>query len=298
MLRDLIAYNTSIGGKSATTAIIVAGALLVAVLAGRVATRRVTDRYRKYYARKIVHYVVVVLALIGLGILWRPFAGQLGLLLGLVAAGIVVALQSVIASLAGWFNILTGGLFRVGDRVELGDVCGDVIDISPLRTKVMEIGSTGDAGSWVHGRQYTGRIVSISNKATFDQPVFNYSASFEFLWEEITIPIAYRDDWHTADQIISEEVARISASEGAAAAIAAMIRRYPVPRTEVEPRVFASATDNYLRLSGRFVVPVRSSRRTKDELTRRVLERFEEAGLSVASTTQDLTVRPPPTPSD
>jgi len=86
----------------------------------------------------------------------------------------------------------------------------------------------------------------------------------------LTIPIADRDDWHTAARILSEEVARISASEEAATAVAAMIHRYPVPRTEVESRVFASATDNYLELSGRFVVPVRSSRRAKDELTRRV----------------------------
>lgn len=128
-LWSFIADNDSVTGKLATSAVIVAAATVLGVVAGRLLSRRVDDRYHKYHTRKIVHYVVVVVALIGLGILWRPFAGQLGLLLGLIAAGVVVALQGVISSVAGWFNIISGGIFRVGDRVQLGGVSGDVIDI-------------------------------------------------------------------------------------------------------------------------------------------------------------------------
>jgi small-conductance mechanosensitive channel len=175
-------------------------------------------------------------------------------------------------------------------------VRGDVIDITPLRTKVMEIGSSVDDDVWVRGRQYTGRIVAISNKATFLEPVFNYSASFEFIWEEVTIPVAYRDDWHAAERILNEEAVRISASDEAEAAIIQMIRRYPLARTEVEPRVFVRATDNYLELAARFIVPVRTARWVRDSFTRRVLDRLDEAGIPVASATQDLTVRAAPTP--
>jgi len=99
---DLITDNNSMEGKLVTTAVIVAIAIVVGTLVGRVWSRRIDDRYRKYYARKIVHYVVVAVTLIGLGILWRPFAGQLGLVLGLMAAGIAVGLQDLIGSLAGW----------------------------------------------------------------------------------------------------------------------------------------------------------------------------------------------------
>ena len=69
-------------------------------------------------------------------------------------------------------------------------------------------------------------------------------------------------------------------------------QRYPVGRA-VEPRVFVRATDNWVELWARFVVPVRNARRVKDEMSRRVLARFDEAGLSVASATQDITVHPP-----
>ncbi len=298
---DLITDNSSAGGKLVTSSVIAAVAAVVGIVAGRIASRSVDDRYRKYYTRKIVHYVTVVAALIGLGILWRPFAGQLGLLLGLVAAGLAIALQNLIGALAGWFNITSGGIFRVGDRVQVGGVRGDVIDITPLRTKLMEIGSSVGDDSWIRGRQYTGRIAAVSNMATFEQPVYNYSASFEFLWEEVTIPIAYRDDWRTAEQIVNEEAVRISSSREAELAIAEMVKHYPVARTEVESRVFIRATDNYLELAARFVVPVRAARWATDEVTRRILERLEAAGIGVASATQDITVRragPPTSPDD
>ena len=288
---ELVTDNDSVGGRLVTTALIVAVALVAGFLVERLLLRRTRDRYRAYYARKAGRYVVAVLALISVGILWRPFAGQLGLVIGLATAGIAFAMQEVIGAIAGWFNILSGSIFRVGDRVQLGGVRGDVIDITPLRTKVMEMGSATDDDTWVRGRQYTGRIVAISNKMTFTEPVYNYSAAFEFIWEEILVPVAFGDDWRTAEQIIADEAVRVSTSQEARAAIEDMIRRYPLARTEVEPRVFVRATDDYLELAARFVVPVRTARQVKDEVTRRILDRLDEAGIAVASTTQDVTVR-------
>jgi small-conductance mechanosensitive channel len=235
----------------------------------------------------------VVVAFIALGIAWRPFAGQLGLLLGLVAAGLVVALQDPIGALAGWFGIFSGGIFRVGDRVQLGGVDGDVIDISPLRTKLMEIGSDVGSAGWVRGRQYTGRIVTVSNKASFTAPVYNYSGVFEFIWEELMFPISFRDDWRAAERIVADEIQRASTEEGAREAILEMSRHFPMPGQELESHVYIRATDNFLELAGRFLVPVRTSRTVKDAVTRRILERLEEAGIGVASTTQDVTVRRP-----
>ncbi len=287
----LIADNESVGGKLVTSAAIVTAAVLIGGFVGRLLGRRGTDRYRKYYTRKFSHYGFGVVAMIALGIVWRPFAGQLGLVLGLATAGLAFAMQEVIGAIAGWFNIVSGQVFRVGDRVEVGGVRGDVIDISPLRTKVMEIGSGTDEESWVRGRQYTGRIVAVSNKATFTDPVYNYSAVFEFIWEELTLPISYRDDWHLAETVLLEEAAATSVAAEAESAVTEMVRRFPLAKTEVEPRVFIRATDNYLELTARFVVPVRTARATKDQLTRRVLDRFAAAGIAIASQTQDVTLR-------
>jgi small-conductance mechanosensitive channel len=138
-------------------------------------------------------------------------------------------------------------------------VRGDVIDITPLRTKLLETGvseppPTGlpaSTDSWVHGRQPTGRVVAVSNKATFDEPVFKYSSMWEFVWEEVAFPIAH---------------------------------------SELEPRVYARATDNYMELSARFVVPVRTSRTAVNDLTRRIRDRLDEVDIPIASSTMDLTI--------
>ncbi len=289
-LWELLADNESAAGRLVTSALVVLVGVVLASGAGRLLARRTDDVYARYYARKLTRYVVAVLVLIALAIVWRAFAGRLGIVLGLATAGLAFAMQEVVGAVAGWFNIVSGRIFRVGDRIQMGGVRGDVIDITPLRTKVMEIGSSGDDGTWVRGRQYTGRIVSVSNKATFTEPVYNYSAVFEYIWEELTIPVPYRHNWRKAEGILREEVERVSASEGAQQAIQAMTRRYPIARADVEPRVFVRATDNWNELSARFIVPVRSARFVKDRLTRSVLDRFAAAGIRIASETSEVTL--------
>lgn len=291
-LLDLLRDNSTVVGRLVSTVVLIFAAVLIAALAGRVVAWRVRDPYNRYYARKAVRLLVFLVFAVAVVVLWRPFAGRIGIVLGLAAAGIAFAMQEVIGALAGWLSILTGRPFTVGDRIQMGGVRGDVLDITPLRTKVLEIGS-GD-GSWIRGRQYTGRVVSISNKAVFSEPVFNSSAALDHLWEELNLPIAYGDDLRKAESILREEAERASATEGARQAIAEMRRRYPVARTEVEPRVFVRATDNWVELSARFVVPVRQARAVKDEVTRHVLERLAEAGIPIASATQEITVRHAP----
>ncbi len=287
----LILDSKTVGGKFVTSALLLAGAIVVTVAIRFLFRWRIKDHLVRYHSRKFAGYIVTILALIGLGFIWRPFAGQLGLVLGLLGAGAAFALQEVIGAVAGWANIMSGGVFRVGDRIEMGGVRGDVIDITLVRTKLMEIGSPGDDGTWVRGRQYTGRIVAISNKKTFTDPVYNYSSVFEYIWEELTIPIPHEADWVTAEHIMLEEARAVSQSEGAQEAMRLMLKKYPVPRVEVEPHVFVRITDNWMELAARFVVPIRTARSVKDGLSRRIRQRLDEAGIEIASETVAATVR-------
>jgi len=86
--------------------------------------------------------------------------------------------------------------YEPGDRVQLGGITGDVIDISILRTTVMEI------GGWVKADLYNGRIVRIANSFVFKEPVYNYSADFPFVWDEIVLPIKYGCDHRLAREIL------------------------------------------------------------------------------------------------
>jgi small-conductance mechanosensitive channel len=273
------------------TVVVVGVAVVVAYVVAPVAARRLDDPYARFHARKLVRYLTLLATLIALAVVWRAFAGRAGVVLGLFAAGLAFAMQEVVGAIAGWFNIVFGRIFTIGDRIEMGGVTGDVIDITPLRTKLLEIGTDKeDEGAWIKGRQPTGRIVAISNKTSFEQPVFNYSNAFDYVWEELTLPIPHDADWRRAEALITEEAEAVSGTEGAREAILDLQRRYPMPPAELEPRVYVKITDNFMELSARFVVPVRTARTAKNELSRRIKARLEQEEIPIASTTMDVTL--------
>jgi hypothetical protein len=105
---SLLRNNETILGRLVTTAVMLAAAVTTAAAGGRLVGWRVDDSYNRYYARKAVHYVVFVVFLIATAVVWRPFAGRVGVVLGLAAAGVAFAMQEVIGALAGWLSILTG----------------------------------------------------------------------------------------------------------------------------------------------------------------------------------------------
>lgn len=91
----------------------------------------------------------------------------------------------------------------------MSGVRGDVISLSFIQTTIMEMGqppSVEDATSpaWVKSRQFTGRIVTVTNDKIFEEPVYNYTRDFPYLWEEISIPISYTDNRARAEQILLE----------------------------------------------------------------------------------------------
>ncbi|WFF00256.1 mechanosensitive ion channel family protein [Micromonospora sp. WMMD964] len=283
----------SVSGRLVTSIVLIVLAFVIAALAGRLSTLRVKDTTNRYYLRKATHYLTVMVLLFALALLWKPFAGRIGLVVGLLGVGLALALQEVIGAFAGWISIITGRQYRVGDRIQMCDVRGDVLEITPLRTRILESGSSTDPESWIRGRQYTGRVVSLSNRFVFCTPVYNSSMVLDHLWEELTLPIPYEADWHLAESILCEEAQNVSSTAEARTAIDAMRHRYPTAEAEVDPRVFVRATSNWIELSARFVVPVRGARQVKDQVTRRVLDRFAESGIRVASETQDITIHSP-----
>lgn len=295
----LLAVSDRLIGTGITVGVVAVAAAAVHVYAGI----RAQDRASAFHLRRATRYVALIVLLVALAGIWHVFAGRIGVVVGLFAAGLGLALQEVVASLFGWGSILAGRIFRVGDRIAMGGVEGDVIDLTPLRTMMLEMGQPPTLGSntvddvstpsWVRGRQYTGRIVAIANNAVFAGPVYNYSAAFEFIWDELTMPVSYRSDWREAERIMLEEVESVSSSSEAQEAMDAMTKRYPVPRTEIEPKVFVRATDNWMELAARFVVPVRTTRTVKSELAKRIRDRFDEAGIEISSTTNEQFVRFP-----
>ena len=303
-----------IWGNVGLTVLVVAGALVLRWIVRRAVSRRFgtteasegggpeeaarDDRYGAYWLRKIAGYAIWTVAAVLILLVWADFGSRLGVVLGGFSAGLAFALQNVISSIAAWIIILTSKVFKAGDRVMMGGVRGDVIDVSPLRTSIMEMGSPGGAENsetWVNARQYTGRLVTVSNKAFFEDPVYNYSKDFEYIWEEIMIPISYKTDWEQAKLILQEEVEGATSAfrRESARALSEMARRYLVPRGDVEPQVFVKLTDNWIELSARFVIPVRSARRVKSSISENLMRRYSGEGIGLASATSEIVSLPP-----
>ena len=166
--------------------------------------------------------------------------------LGILAAGIAFALQEVIGSFTGWLTIISGRPFSVGDCIETGDFRGDVVDVSILRTTLME------TGNWLHGDHNRGRIVTVSNAFIFKEPLYNYSAHLHFIWDEINLPITYESDWQKAVRLM---IAAVQKHPKYQVLLPQAIeqrrqarRQLAVKITSLEPRVFAKLTDNWIEL--------------------------------------------------
>ena len=246
-----------------------------------------TNRYRVNKGFTLLGYVLIVLALVTI---FSDRLAGLTVAFGVAGAGIAFALQEVIASVAGWVAISFGRFYSPGDRVQLGGIKGDVIDIGILRTTLMEI------GQWVDGDLYNGRIVRIANSYVFKDPVFNYSADLPFLWDEIKVPIRYGCDWpfakDTLGRILQEECGQTAPAFRGAWDKA--VQKYALEDARIDPLVTVVANDNWIEMTGRYIVDFRARRSTKDRIFTRWLEAVDGSGgrIKMASATYDLTGLP------
>jgi small-conductance mechanosensitive channel len=175
----------------------VVGVLVIYAIC-RVLERTLPRRFRKadarYRVRKFLVFSGYFTTLLFLAILFEDRLGRLSFALGIAGAGLAVALQDVVASIAGAFAIGFANLYAVGDRIQIGETRGDVIDIGLLRTMIME------TGTWVAQDRYTGRIVRIPNGAVLKGPVFNYSQGFQFVWDEVKVVLSATSDHQLAKE--------------------------------------------------------------------------------------------------
>lgn len=292
----LIGVNAETGTKLLISLVFLVVVVGVSRLAQRIVTRGTNARENiAFWSRQGIRLAAAVVLTLGLVSIWFDQPGRLATGVGMIGAGLAFALQRVITAVAGYFIILRGEVFNVGDRITMGGVRGDVIGLTFMQTKIMEMGQppavqNADPAMWVKSRQYTGRIVSVSNTKIFDEPVYNYTRDFPFIWEEIALPIAYRDDRARAERILLEAARRhsLKSTELGADALAELQRRYATSPASLEPQVYWRLTDNWVELSVRFLCADHGVRDVKDAMTREILSELDAAGIGIASATFEI----------
>lgn len=292
----LVGMNAENGTKLLFTIGLVVVILLVSRLLRKLA-RGVTKQGERtaFWVRQGINVFTALFILIGTISIWFDDPTRLTTAMGLVTAGLAFALQRVVTALAGYVLILRGKTFNVGDRIVMGGVRGDVIALGFLQTTIMEMGQpppvqNADPAMWVKARQYTGRIVTVSNAKVFDEPVFNYTREFPHIWEEMTLPISYKDNWTIVERLLLEVVERhtVKISDLGEEAIKELEKRYVMQRSEMKPRVFVRLTDNWTELTVRFLVDDHGVREVKDKISRDILAGLNHAGIGVASSTFEI----------
>ena len=232
---------------------------------------KIKDNSTHYRAKKLSGFIGYILIIILLVFIYGDKLGRISVALGVASAGIAFALQEVIASVAGWVAIMLGGFYKTGDRIQLGGIKGDVMDIGVTRTTIMEI------GQWVDGDLYNGRVVFIANSFIFKEPVFNYSGDMTILWDEIKIPIQYGSNYGKAKQMflnIGKEVAG-EMSHKPREQWNKLQNKYRLEDAQTEPMVSIIINESWVQFTLRYVVHYKKRRLIKTELFARILKEID-----------------------
>ncbi len=266
----------------------------------RVALTGHNEKRVSFWGRQIVRLLGIAAVIIGIFEIWHPSPKTAGGAIGLITAGVAIALQRVITSFAAYLILLRGKVFNVGDRITMGGVRGDVIALDFMQTTVLEIGETPgeqqDAPSvWITARQYTGRLIRVTNDKIFDSPVYNFTRVFPYLWEEMQLPISYKDNRREAERILLE-VAHKHTDEivrEATPHIEKLVKEYRLATTpEIEPRVYMRLTDNWVNFSLRFLIRIEGGRALKDRISRDLIDGLDAAKIGIASGTYEIVGMP------
>ena len=243
---------------------------LIKVLIIKLINKNISEVKTQYHWRKLINSTIFIIIIILVGRIWFRGAQSLVTYLGLVSAGVAIALKDVLANLAGWLYIISRRPFNVGDRVQIGEFAGDVIDQSFFEFTLLEI------GNWVHADQSTGRIVHIPNGKIFSQDLANYDKGFNYLWNEIEVVVTFESDWQKAKKILldiannkGENISKRMENQIKRAA-----KKYMIYYKELTPIVYTSVVDHGVKLTIRHLCETRKRRGFTEAIWEDILLEF------------------------
>ena len=288
LYREAVSLSFFAKGAAATVGV------LIIHTAFRVLEKTLPRRFgradARYKIRKLIVFSGYFSILLFLAFLFEDRLGRLSFAIGVVGAGVAVALQDVVASIAGAFSIGFSKLYAVGDRVQIGDTRGDVIDIGLLRTTLME------TGSWVSQDLYNGRIARIPNSTVLRGSVFNYSQGFRFVWDEINVLFKITSDCQlakamllrAANEAIGEYLVEAQSSWKV------MSDNYESANPPLEPTVALVVNAGSLEFAVSYVVDYTKRTAMKDQLFTKIVEEVANSdGRLEWASSAVIPMRPP-----
>ncbi|MEA3335887.1 MAG: mechanosensitive ion channel family protein [Chloroflexota bacterium] len=268
--------------------------LSVLIIVGLVLLRRLAMRYiyrqdlksaDRYRWTKLVSYAITGIGIVAIGAVWFSGIGGFATILGLILAGLIIALNEPLTNITAWAYILWRKPFVLGDRVALDDVRGDVADQDPLTFSLLEVGAPDNSSA----RQLTGKVVHVPNRFVFSQAVKNESEGFEFIWHEVPVVITFESDWEKAKSILTEIVEKHAADlvPDAETELEQASSKLIFATGNAEPAVYTRVVDHGIEMAMRFVAGVRRPRQMEQAIWEDVLRAFAaEPDIALAYPTQ------------
>ncbi len=234
------------------------------------AFRRSDDVRARYRWKKTSLYITVPIGILIVGRIWFEGFTSLATFLGLVSAGLAIALKDLLINLAGWGFILWRRPFEVGDRIEIGSNAGDVIDLRIFQFSLLEI------GNWVHADQSTGRIIHVPNGKVFVESLANYTRGFQYIWNEIPVLLTFESNWRKAKELLQAIAEKHAAhlTEDAARRVREVSRRFMIFYSRLTPIVYTTVADSGVLLTVRYLCEARQRRGTTQAVWEDILDAF------------------------
>lgn len=285
--------NLGLGGdvqdKLVLTVAVLLGMWLIRILARKLFVDRIKDRRSRFLWQKAIGYAVFTIGILAIGRIWFVGFQSLATFLGLLSAGLAIALKDPIANIFGWVFIIWRRPFEVGDRIQVGTQAGDVIDLRVFQFSLMEI------GNWVDADQSTGRVLHIPNGVVFTNTVANYTRGSNYIWNEIPVLITFESNWERGKKLLQEIVEAQVQAEGHnfEASFKDATRRFLVHYNKLTPIVYTSVVASGVLLTIRYLCEPRERRGSSQAIWENILRTFDRyPNLELAYPTQRFYTRP------
>ncbi len=238
----------------------------------RLAVDRITDDHIRYKWQKSITYTIFLFAFIIIGQIWFKGIQSLATYLGLLSAGIAIALKDPLTNITGWLYILWRNPFEVGERIQLGDQAGDVIDVSLFNFTLMEI------GNWVNADQSTGRLIHVPNGKIFTHTFANYGRGFKYIWNEIPVLITFESDWQKAKNVLEEIAGEHTAhlSKYAERKVKKTSRQFLIQNIDFAPAVYTTVAESGVELTIRYLCDPQKRRSSLQAIWESILTEFKK----------------------
>ena len=271
MFENLFNIEKELLNRIIQTVLIIVGIWVINKLSVRFLYRGDSEEMRKqYHLRKVIEYTTFFIGLLIIGNLWVSNFQSVTTFLGLLSAGIAIALKDIFVNIAGWAFIYLRKPFDVGDRIQIGDVKGDVIDLRLFQFSLLEI------GNWVDADQSTGRVVHVPNGKVFTDAQANYSIGFNYIWNEQVIYITLKSDFKKAKAILLDILNTHLKDELKMAEKEFLKAKHEhlIVYKQFTPMIFTDITERGIQLSMRYLCNPKKRRMMAHTITESILERL------------------------